>query len=138
MGLIQTGGPSLIPSLIAKVRFCNLIKSRTDYKLFAYWVFFHTFVIVCQFLSKLFQKNYFRNNIRLSNGLDQDYDQNSVSPDSGPNCLQRLSMCRSRNFCQVGSRSIGPTEKSSDKFSLSYQRVHGCIPMKIYRNYYFL
>ena len=35
---------------------------------------------------------YFRNTIRMSNGLDPDQDLlNSVSPDMGPNRLQRLS-----------------------------------------------
>ena len=35
--------------------------------------------------------DFFKNNIRVSNGLDPDQDQHSVSPDLGPNCLQRLS-----------------------------------------------
>ena len=44
------------------------------------------------FFSKLtFSKNYFRNNIRVSNGLDPDQDRHFVGPDLGPNCLQRLS-----------------------------------------------
>ena len=29
------------------------------------------------------------NTIRVSNGLDPDQDQNSVSPDLGPNCVQQ-------------------------------------------------
>ena len=33
----------------------------------------------------------FRNTIRVSNKLDPDQVQHSVSPDLGPNCLQRLS-----------------------------------------------
>ena len=37
-----------------------------------------------------FQKNYFRNATGVSNGLDPDHDQCSVSTDLGPNCLQRL------------------------------------------------
>ena len=32
----------------------------------------------------------FRNTIGVSNGLDQDQDRPSVSPDVGPTCLQRL------------------------------------------------
>ena len=47
---------------------------------FACWVIFHTFV-----------KKSFRNTIRVSNGLDPDEDQYSVSPDLEPQCLQRLS-----------------------------------------------
>ena len=34
-------------------------------------------------------KNSFRNTLRVSNGLDPYQDQHSVSPDLGPNCLQR-------------------------------------------------
>ena len=34
--------------------------------------------------------NYFRNTIRVSNCLDPDQARNSVAPDMGPNCLQRL------------------------------------------------
>ena len=34
---------------------------------------------------------FFRNIIRVSNGLDPDQDQQSVGPDLGPNCLKRLS-----------------------------------------------
>ena len=50
------------------------------------------FVVVCRFFSKLIdQKNYFRNTIRVSNGLDPDQAQHFVGPDLGPNCLQRLS-----------------------------------------------
>ena len=44
------------------------------------------------FFSKAtFSKNSFRNTIRVSNRLDPDQNQSSVSPDLGPNCLQRLS-----------------------------------------------
>ena len=38
-----------------------------------------------------FFKNSFRTTIRESNGLDPDQDRFSVSPDLGPNCLQKLS-----------------------------------------------
>ena len=38
-----------------------------------------------------FSKHSFRNTIRVSNGLDPDQDRRSVSPDLGPNSLQRLS-----------------------------------------------
>ena len=45
-----------------------------------------------EFFSKLpFQKNSFRNTIRVSNGLDRDQERHSVCPDLGPNCLQWLS-----------------------------------------------
>ena len=43
------------------------------------------------FLKIIFFKKSFRNTIRVPNGLDPDQDQHSVSPDLGPNCLQRLS-----------------------------------------------
>ena len=45
------------------------------------------------FQNELFQKKKktFRNTIRVSKGLDPDPDRCSVSPDLGPNCLQRLS-----------------------------------------------
>ena len=38
-----------------------------------------------------FQKNTFRNTIRVPNGLDPDQDLCTNGPDLGPNCLQRLS-----------------------------------------------
>ena len=38
-----------------------------------------------------FPKNAFRNTIRVSNGLDPDWERSSVGPDLGPNCLQWLS-----------------------------------------------
>ena len=38
-----------------------------------------------------FKKKYFRNSIRVSDGLDPDQDRQNVGPDLGPNCLQRLS-----------------------------------------------
>ena len=43
------------------------------------------------FINNFFQKNYFRNTDRVSNGLDPDQDQHCVGPDLGPNYLQRLS-----------------------------------------------
>ena len=49
--------------------------------------------IVCWFFSKLtFSKNSFRNTIRVSNSLDPNQARSwNVGPDTGPNCLQRLS-----------------------------------------------
>ena len=41
--------------------------------------------------SKLFFLNYFRNAIRVQNGLDPDQELCFVGPDLGPNCLQGLS-----------------------------------------------
>ena len=38
-----------------------------------------------------FFKNYFRDTIRVSHGLDLGQDRRSVGPDLGPNCFQRLS-----------------------------------------------
>ena len=38
-----------------------------------------------------FSKNYFRNTIRVPNGLDLDLDRRFVGSDLGPNCLQRIS-----------------------------------------------
>ena len=36
----------------------------------------------------------------MSNGLDTDQDKHNVSPDQGPNCLQRLSAYdKSRRLC---------------------------------------
>ena len=43
------------------------------------------------FKINFFQKNSFRNTIRVSNSLDPDEDRHSVGPHLGPNCLQRLS-----------------------------------------------
>ena len=64
--------------------------------LFACWVIFHAFVIVCWLFSKLnFKKKSFRNIIKVSNSLDPDQGRHSVGPDLDPNCLQRLSaFCR--------------------------------------------
>ena len=41
--------------------------------------------------NQLFQKNSFKNPIKVSNSLDPDQDRQSVSPDLGKNYLQRLS-----------------------------------------------
>ena len=46
------------------------------------------FVVYFFFQNDLFLKNSFRTAIRLSNSLDPDQ---SVGPDLGPNCFQRLS-----------------------------------------------
>ena len=47
-----------------------------------YWVILHVLLSsAVLFLKSTFSKNYFRNTIRLSNSLD---------PDQGSNCLQRL------------------------------------------------
>ena len=56
-------------------------------KLIAYWVFFHAF---------LSAENCFRNTIRVSNSLDPDLTRYFVGPDLGPNCLQRLSVDKTR------------------------------------------
>ena len=42
-------------------------------------------------LLSTFQKNCFRNTIKMSNSLDPDQDRHFVGPDLGPSCLQRLS-----------------------------------------------
>ena len=39
----------------------------------------------------IFSENSFRNTFRVSNGCDPDQNRDSVGPDLGPNCLQRLS-----------------------------------------------
>ena len=52
---------------------------------------FDAFVVVCWLFSKLtFSKNSFRNTFRVSNGLDPNQDRQSVGPNLGPNCLQKL------------------------------------------------
>ena len=49
-------------------------------------------LLSADFFSKLtFSKISYRNIIRVSNSLDPDQDRQCVSPDLGPNCLQRLS-----------------------------------------------
>ena len=54
------------------------------------------------FFPKLtFSKNSFRNTFRVSNGLDPDQDLHSVSPDLGPNCLQRFT-ADDKSCCQQG------------------------------------
>ena len=50
------------------------------------------FMLLSLSFSKLtFSKKKIRNSIRVSNGLEPDYDQSSVGPDLVANCLQRLS-----------------------------------------------
>ena len=43
------------------------------------------------FQNYLFQKDFFRNTIRVTNGLDPAQDRHNVGPELGPNRLQRLS-----------------------------------------------
>ena len=43
------------------------------------------------FQNHFFQKNSFRNIIRVSNSLDPGQARHFVGPNLGPNCLQRLS-----------------------------------------------
>ena len=52
---------------------------------------FHAFLLSVDFFQKKNSKNSFKNTFRASNGLDPDQDRQSVGPDLGPNCLQRLS-----------------------------------------------
>ena len=42
------------------------------------------------FKINFFQKNYFRNTVRVSNGMDADQDKHSVGLGLGPNSLQSL------------------------------------------------
>ena len=81
-------------------------------EIFAHWLMFHAFVVVCRLFSKqTFSNNYFRNNIRVSNGLDPHQDRHSVGPDLGLNCLQRLSADKpQRSHCLVSlSKNINST-----------------------------
>ena len=49
------------------------------------------------FFSKLtFSENSSQNTVRVSTSLDPDQDRHSVSPDLGPNSLQRLSAAASK------------------------------------------
>ena len=53
----------------------------------------------------MFLKNPFRNNIRVSNGLDPDQARQNVGPDLDPNGLQRLSAddtCRQSYYQTAG------------------------------------
>ena len=43
------------------------------------------------FKINFYEKNSFRNTIRMPNSLDQDQARQNVGPDLSPNCLQRLS-----------------------------------------------
>ena len=51
----------------------------------------HEFRLAIQSKGRLVKKLIFNEIIRVSNGLDPDQDRHSVSPDLGPNCLQRFS-----------------------------------------------
>ena len=57
------------------------------------WRFFILLLSSADFFSKstFYKKKSFRNNIRVSNGLDPDQDWHSVGPDLGPTCLLKLS-----------------------------------------------
>ena len=62
----------------------NQVFTREFFKLFACWLIFHAFVVVCWLFSRLtFQKNI--------SGTLSDRDWRSVGSDLGPNRLQRLS-----------------------------------------------
>ena len=50
----------------------------------------------------LFQKNYFRNTIRVSNSLDPDQARHIVGPFLNTNCLQRLSA----DDCQQRTKDV--------------------------------
>ena len=54
-------------------------------------VIFHDFFLSSAdfYQNLLFQRNSFRNTIRMANSLDPDQAQDSVGPDLGPYCLQR-------------------------------------------------
>ena len=57
------------------------------------------------FKINFFSKDSFRNTISVSNGLDPDQDQRSVSPDLDQNCLKRLSSADDKspvNLCETG------------------------------------
>ena len=56
------------------------------------WKIVHAFLLSeIFFQNQLFQKNSFRNTIRVSNSLDPDQARHIVGPDLGPNCLQKFS-----------------------------------------------
>ena len=59
------------------------------YQLFACWLIFHTFAVVCRvfFIINFFKKKTFRNTTRVSNCLDPDQDRQNVGADLGSNCL---------------------------------------------------
>ena len=59
------------------------------------------------FFKYLFSENYFRNTIRLSNGLDPDQDGHSVGPDLGPNCLKKV-ISRRQKFFQHTDKLFNP------------------------------
>ena len=71
-------------------------------------------------MHSLSQNNSFRNTIRVSNCLYQDQDGPFVSPDLGPNCLQRLSAlqlnCRGKESVKA---SIAALAECFTLFSLS-------------------
>ena len=46
----------------------------------------------CHNLTLTFSRNSIINTTRVSNGFDPYQDRHPVSPDLGPNCLQRLSV----------------------------------------------
>ena len=71
----------------------HCVSPDRDPKLFAKvisWKILHAFLSSDFFQNQLFQKNYFRNTIVMSNCLDLDQNRHCVSPDLDPNCLQRL------------------------------------------------
>ena len=78
------------------------------------WVIFHAFVVFCWLFSKLsFSKNSFRNNIRVSNGLDPDQGRHSVSLGLGRKCLQikELSADDKILLARKGLNSVSQSQK---------------------------
>ena len=66
----------------------SLISSLT---LFRVGIFFMLYTLSADFDQNLFQKNSFRNTIRVSNSMDPNQDRRNVGPDLDQNCLKRLS-----------------------------------------------
>ena len=63
---------------------------KYNYKPLACKVIFHVYVVVCwRLIQNNFFLTFFRNSIRVSNGLGPDQDRPSDGPDLGPICLQR-------------------------------------------------
>ena len=76
-------------------------------------------------------KEFFRNTVRVLNGLDPDQDRHYVSPDLCPNCLQKLSAddksSRTRKsnirFPIFSNNLLGVSCEISAKFSDIYRHT---------------
>ena len=100
------------------------------------------------FQNQLFQKNSFRNTIRVSNILDPDQARRFVRPDLDPNCLQKLSAddpsrqrVKASSNCNDGSSNqptvalissvTGPSISITGRYYVGFRVIHKHLPISV-------